>query len=125
MSSPDSLTTAIKGSDTVFLVTNYWEAIDRDVEYSQSKNVANVFKTPGVSHLILSSLRTVTEESEGRLTHVPHFDSKARVEQYIRDLGIDCSYILPGYLLREQFHKVFQTGRGRLFPILFSCRKTG
>ncbi|KAJ5414150.1 hypothetical protein N7509_000777 [Penicillium cosmopolitanum] len=99
--------------------------MDRDVEYSQSKNFANVFKTPGVSHLILSSLRTVTEESEGRLTHVPHFDSKARVEQYIRDLGIDCSYILPGRAEDGSFQFFFPVGKQAKLSLFDAAQYTG
>ncbi|KAJ5546801.1 hypothetical protein N7494_004386 [Penicillium frequentans] len=33
LDSVDSLTAALKGSHTVFLVTNYWETINADVEY--------------------------------------------------------------------------------------------
>jgi uncharacterized protein YbjT (DUF2867 family) len=99
LGSVDSLTAAIEGSHTVFLVTNYWESMDADLEYSQGKNVADVSKAVGVSHLIFSSLHHVTEESKGRLTHVPHFDSKANIEKYIRASGVGCSFILPGYYM--------------------------
>lgn len=73
--------------------------MDANVEYSQGKNVADVAKDVGVSHLIFSSLYHVKEESKGRLIHVPHFDGKAEIEKYIRASGIGCSFILPGYYM--------------------------
>ncbi|PKX88347.1 NmrA/HSCARG family protein [Aspergillus novofumigatus IBT 16806] len=99
LGSINSLTAALEGTHTVFLVTNYWETINADIEYSQGKNVADVSKAVGVSHLIFSSLHHVKEESKGRLTHVPHFDSKANVEKYIRASGVGCSFVLPGYYM--------------------------
>ncbi|CAG8901777.1 unnamed protein product [Penicillium egyptiacum] len=99
LDSVDSLTKALKGSHTVFLVTNYWEIKNPEVEFSQGKNVADVSKAVGVSHLIFSSLHHVAEATKGRLSHVPHFDSKANVEKYIRGSGVECSFVLPGYYM--------------------------
>jgi hypothetical protein len=81
------------------LVTNYWESASSDTEITQGKNVADVSKDAGVQHLIFSSLLNVTKTSNGRLTHVPHFDSKADVEQYIRDSGVPATFYLPGYFM--------------------------
>jgi uncharacterized protein YbjT (DUF2867 family) len=99
LNSKDSLQAAIKGSHTVFLVTNYWESASSDTEITQGRNVADVSKDAGVQHLIFSSLLNVTKTSNGRLTHVPHFDSKADVEQYIRDSGVPATFYLPGYFM--------------------------
>ena len=70
-----------------------------DTERSQGKNVADAAKADGVEHLIFSSLLNVTEISGGRLSEVPHFDAKADVEKYIRDSGIPCTFVLPGYFM--------------------------
>jgi uncharacterized protein YbjT (DUF2867 family) len=66
---------------------------------TQGKNVADVAKEVGVQHLIFSSLINVTETSKGRLTHVPHFDGKAEIEQYIRDSGVPATFFMPGYFM--------------------------
>jgi uncharacterized protein YbjT (DUF2867 family) len=58
-----------------------------------------VSKDLGVQHLIFSSLLNVTNTSNGRLTHVPHFDGKADIEQYIRDSGVPSTFYLPGYFM--------------------------
>jgi uncharacterized protein YbjT (DUF2867 family) len=99
LNSKESLQAALKDSHTVFLVTNYWESANPDIEITQGKNVADVAKEVGVQHLIFSSLLNVTKTSKGRLTHVPHFDGKADVEQYIRDSGVPATFYLPGYFM--------------------------
>jgi len=58
-----------------------------------------VCKAAGVQHLIWSSLPNVTELSKGVLPHVYHFDSKAKVEQYIRDIGVPATFLMPGYFM--------------------------
>ncbi|CAI7614404.1 unnamed protein product [Penicillium discolor] len=136
LDSVDSLTAALKGSHTVFLVTNYWETMNADVEYSQGKNVTDVAKAVGVSHLIFSSLHHVTEETKGRLTNVPHFDSKANVEKYIRASGVGCSFVLPGYymsnftqmLVRAEdgsYQLFYPVGKQAKFPLFDAAQDTG
>ena len=136
MGSVDSLTAALEGSHTVFLVTNYWETMNADIEYSQGKNVADVSKAVGVSHLIFSSLHHVKEESKGRLTHVPHFDSKANVEKYIRASGVGCSFVLPGYYMSNftsmfkraedgSYQLFFPVGKEAKFPLFDAAKDTG
>ncbi|KAH7092624.1 putative NmrA family transcriptional regulator [Paraphoma chrysanthemicola] len=112
LSSKESLQAALQGSHTVFLVTNYWETANPAIELSQGKNVADVSKEVGVQHLIFSSLLNVTETSGGRLTHVPHFDGKSDIEQYIRDLGVPATFYLPGYFMSnlEQMIRPGQDG---------------
>lgn len=102
MNSKPSLTEAISGSHSVFLVTTPGWAIggqQSDAELIRGKNVADAAKEAGVQHLIFSSLLDVTEASGGRLRHVPHFDLKAQVERYIRSTGVPCTFVLPGYFM--------------------------
>ncbi|KAK9321316.1 hypothetical protein V1517DRAFT_326699 [Lipomyces orientalis] len=99
LSSVASVALAVQGAHTVFLVTNYWETMSRDTEYSQGKNVADAAKAAGVSHLIFSSLIHVTEASKGALPNVPHFDGKADIEKYIHASGVPATYVLPGYFM--------------------------
>lgn len=100
MDSTDSLDQAVSGSHTVFLVTTPgWGEKGPDVELSNGKNVANAAKKAGVKHFLYTSLLNVTETSGGRLTHVPHFDMKQKVEQYIRSLDLPATFVLPGYFM--------------------------
>ncbi|XXG96067.1 hypothetical protein Hte_002344 [Hypoxylon texense] len=75
----DSLIKAIKGSYAVFGVTNYWEKADADLEVQQGMNLADAVK--------------------GTLPNVYHFDSKAKVEDYIRTLGLPATFFMPGFYM--------------------------
>lgn len=99
MDSKMSVAEAIKGSHTVFLVTNYWETANRNIEFNQGKNIADAAKEANVAHIIFSSLLNVTKATNGRLAHVPHFDGKADVEDCIRSTGVTCTFMLPGYCM--------------------------
>ncbi|KAL2832863.1 NAD(P)-binding protein [Aspergillus cavernicola] len=137
LDSVDSLTIALKGSHTVFLVTNYWETASGDIEYAQGKNVTDVAKEAGVSYLIFSSLHHVTEETKGRLSHVPHFDSKANIEKYIRASGIPSTFVLPGYYMSnftqmlnkadDGSYQLFYPvdGKKSKFPLFDAAQDTG
>ena len=48
----ESLTKAFSGCSGVFIVTNYWEKMDEDLEKSQLKNAANAAAAAGVSHVV-------------------------------------------------------------------------
>lgn len=118
MNSIESIAPAVDGAHTVFLVTNYWESVSKDVEYTQGKNVADAAKAAGVSHFIFSSLIHVTEESGGRLSHVPHFDSKAEVEKHARQIGIPATFVMPGYFM-SNFRNSFRKGEDGVYAITF------
>lgn len=99
MDSPASIATAVHGSHTVFLVTNFWETMDMEREYDQGTDVADAAKASQVQHLIFSSLIHTTEASAGHLSAMKHFDGKANIERYIRELGIPATFILPGFFM--------------------------
>ncbi|RAL00766.1 NmrA/HSCARG family protein [Aspergillus ibericus CBS 121593] len=103
MSSVSSALPAIQGADTVFFVTNFWETMSRDTEVAQGKAVTDACKEAGVKHLIFSSLRNVTEISEGRLPNVSHFDGKADIEEYIRASGVPATFVLAGLFMSNFF----------------------
>ncbi|KAK0615713.1 NmrA-like family-domain-containing protein [Bombardia bombarda] len=94
-----SLVEAFKGSYAVFGVTNYWEKMSADLEIQQGKNLADAAKETGVQHFIWSSLLNIKELSKGELPNVYHFDSKAKVEDYIREIGIPATFFLPGFYM--------------------------
>lgn len=99
MSSKESLVSALKGSDVVFIVTNYWETADPRVELAQGHAAVDAAREVGVKQIVLSSLLNVTKITDGRLKGVRHFDSKAAIEEYVRATGITCAFILPGYYM--------------------------
>jgi uncharacterized protein YbjT (DUF2867 family) len=82
LSSKDSILEAIRGSDAVFGVTNYWEKGTMDYEVMQGKNLADAAKEAGISHLIWSSLPFV---SKGKVFRI--FGS-SRARQKNREFGL-------------------------------------
>lgn len=61
-------------------------------------------------------MRNVTEMSSGKLKHVSHFDSKADVEQYIRDSGLPCTFVLPGYYM-SNFEKFLRKSDNGVYTV--------
>ena len=94
-----SLVKAFTGSSAVFAMTNYWDKADHELELQQGKNLADAAKETGVQHFIWSSLPYVSKITKGVLSHVYHFDSKARVEEYVRELGIPATFFMPGIFM--------------------------
>ena len=136
MSDKSSVTHALHGSDTVFLVTNYWESAKYDVEFGQGKNVADAAKELGIQHLIFSSLLHVGKLTNGRLSHVPHFEAKADIEEYIRKSGVPATFYLPGYFMSNFILTVrkgedgslsfaFPVGKDAKFPLMDTVEDTG
>lgn len=108
---------ALQGAYGAFAVTNFWEKGDPEVEFQQGKNVADAAKETGVQHLIWSSLINVTEVSKGVLSKVSHFDSKARVEAYIRTLGINATFFRPGYYMSNLVSSIHPTGTPKTYVL--------
>ncbi|KAF4594392.1 NmrA-domain-containing protein [Ophiocordyceps camponoti-floridani] len=103
MSSSAAAAPAVQGAHTVFLVTNFWESMSAETEKAQGRAVTDACKAAGVEHIIFSSLPNVSKMSEGKLTGVTHFDSKAWIEQYIRDSGIPATFVLAGLFMSNFF----------------------
>ncbi|KAK0671279.1 NmrA-like family-domain-containing protein [Cercophora samala] len=91
-----TLIKAMEGASAVFAVTNYWEKCDMNLEIQQGKNLVDAAKEAGVQHFIWSSLLNITKLSKGKLPNVYHFDSKALVEEYAREVGLPATFFLAG-----------------------------
>ncbi|UPL01807.1 hypothetical protein LCI18_012741 [Fusarium solani-melongenae] len=100
LSSEKDVRRALAGAHAVFLITAYTgNPGSREIEIQQGKLVATVSKELGVEHLIYSSLLSVTECSAGTIRTAHEFDSKAIVEQFIRQLKIPATFVLPGFYM--------------------------
>lgn len=102
----ESLVKAFTGADGVFLVTVPF-TLNPDTEIQQGKNAADAAKQAGVKHLVFSTLEDPRKEvllkafrepfptQPGRI--VPHFETKAEIEEYIRGLGIPATFLLTSF----------------------------
>jgi hypothetical protein len=98
-----SLGAAMRGTCTVFCNTNYWSNFQKlwlhrscadasdprpiyrlaeDAEVHQGETILELARKGGVEHFVYSSLDAVAGPSQGRF-RAPHFDAKARVEEFI------------------------------------------
>ncbi|KUJ20143.1 NmrA family transcriptional regulator [Mollisia scopiformis] len=103
LSDPVSLEPAVAGSYAVFAVTNYWDngSCSAAIEIAQGKAVADAAVQAGVALLIWSSLPNITEITNGAVTTIHHFDSKAEVETYIRGLPITAAFFMAGWYMQN------------------------
>ncbi|PWY65681.1 nmrA family transcriptional regulator [Aspergillus sclerotioniger CBS 115572] len=92
----DSLRLALQNAYAVFVITNFWEVLDPETETKQGMNIVDVAKESDVKHFIWSSLPHVSKITDNKLTGVVHFDSKARVDDYIREIAIPHTIITVG-----------------------------
>lgn len=102
----------------------------------QGKVVADAAREAGVKHIIFSSLLPVAKITEGKLSHVPHFDGKAEIEEYIRTTGVPCTFFLPGYFMSnysmmlrkgddDTFTLAYPVGKQAKFPLFDTPEDTG
>ncbi|KAJ7451348.1 hypothetical protein FB451DRAFT_1525714 [Mycena latifolia] len=122
---PASLKAAIRGSEAVFGMTNFWdpEVFPADPkgkgEITQGKNLIDVAKETGVKFFIWSSLPNATKESNGLYTHGYHVDNKAVIEDYLRASGVPHAVLLTGWF-NENLYKngtLTKTDTGYTLPI--------
>ncbi|KAF4443721.1 nitrogen metabolic regulation nmr [Fusarium acutatum] len=106
MNTAEQVAPAVKDAHTVFLVTNYWETNSGNGEIAQGKAVADACKTAGVKQLIFSSLLDTKKISNGRLAHIKHFEGKAEIEEYIRQINVPATFVLPGFFASNLFTSI-------------------
>ncbi|KAF5691966.1 nitrogen metabolic regulation nmr [Fusarium circinatum] len=112
MNTAEQVAPAVKDAHTVFLVTNYWETNSGNGEIAQGKAVADACKTAGVKQLVFSSLIDTKKISNGRLTHIKHFEGKAEIEEYIRQINVPATFVLPGFFASNLFTSIRKNDDG-------------
>jgi len=91
---PDSLRTAFTGVDGVFAMTTPGPDRRTDREVTHGHAIADAAAAAGVPHLVYSSVGGAE-----RHTGVPHFDSKAEVEDYLVAQGLSTTFVRPVFFM--------------------------
>ena len=91
----DSLKEAIQGTDGVFLMGTPFEK-GPEAEAEQGKSIVMACWKYGAPHLVYSS---VCAANLG--TGIPHFESKALVESYIRQTAQPCTVLRPVWFMEN------------------------
>lgn len=85
----ESLATAMQGVDGVFAVTDFWEH-GYAKEVAHGRQLVDAAKLAGVAHFVFTSVA-----GADAYTGIPHFETKAEIETYLRDSGLDYSIVRP------------------------------
>jgi uncharacterized protein YbjT (DUF2867 family) len=102
MDAPETLPAALQGVDTLFfLTTTQYQGNSREIETRQAKAVCSAALAAGVSYIIWSSMCHPAVLSGGKYKNVEHFDDKAEIEQYIRELPVQSSFFAPGSFMQN------------------------
>ncbi len=88
-----SIEQATDGADVVFSMSTPFES-GTDTETRQGIAVANAAKSAGVKHLIYTSVPRAYEH-----TGIPHFDSKEKVENHIKEVGVPYTILGPAFFM--------------------------
>ena len=92
---PASLERAAAGVDAVFAMATPFEA-GVDAETRQGINIVSAAAAAGAGHVIYSSVAGADQDSG-----IPHFESKYRVEQHLRTLGVPFTIIAPVFFMEN------------------------
>ena len=106
---PERIRKDIEGAYGVFAVLT-WKEEGPAGEVKQGKILADATKEAGVEHFLYSSVG-----GADRSTGIPHFESKATNERYMRQIGLPLTVLRPVYFM-ENFNapnaqKLIASGR--------------
>jgi uncharacterized protein YbjT (DUF2867 family) len=91
----DSLKRAVKDVESVFLMGTPFED-GTEGETRRGKLMADIAKENNIEHLVYSSVANANKN-----TGIPHFESKYKVEQHIKNLGIPHTIIGPTFFMEN------------------------
>jgi uncharacterized protein YbjT (DUF2867 family) len=91
----DSLERAAKDVESIFLMGTPFED-GTEGETRRGKLMADIAKENGIEHLVYSSVANADKN-----TGIPHFESKYKVEQHIKNLGIPYTIIGPTFFMEN------------------------
>jgi uncharacterized protein YbjT (DUF2867 family) len=91
----DSLERAVKDVQSIFLMGTPFED-GTEGETRRGKLMADIAKDNKVEHLVYSSVASADKN-----TDIPHFESKYKIEQHIKNLGIPYTIIGPTFFMEN------------------------
>jgi uncharacterized protein YbjT (DUF2867 family) len=100
-----ALTKALEGATSLFAMTTPFQ-VGTEAETRQGISVADAAKAAGV-HLVFNSAGNAN-----RQTGVPHFDSKALVEEHIARIGVRATVLAPVYFMENLYFGKEQLAKG-------------
>ena len=107
-----SLTEPMSGVYGVFAMATSFEKGPEN-EIAQGNTLADVAASAGVRHYVYSSVG-----SADRKTGIPHFESKARIEEHLKELDLPHTVVRPVYFMENLTSYGVQSGdEGLTLPV--------
>ena len=107
-----SLAEPVAGAWGVFAMATPFEK-GMENEIAQGNTLGNVAAAAGVEHYVYSSVA-----SANRKTGIPHFDSKAKVEEHLKGLDLPLTIVRPAYFMDNLVTVAMQrTDNGLVIPV--------
>ncbi len=112
MTDASSLAGAVAGVYGVFaMATPYEQGLEAEV--AQGKTLGDAAAAAGVRHYVYSSVA-----SADRKTGIPHFETKAAIEEHLRGLGLPLTIVRPVYFMENLVTMGAQrTDQGVIVPV--------
>src|ERR687887_333457 len=101
----DSLERVVKDVQSIFLMGTPFED-GTEGEIRRGKLMADIAKENKVEHLVYSSVANADKN-----TGIPHFESKYKVEQHIKNLGIPHTIIGPTFFMENLLDPGLEQGQ--------------
>lgn len=95
LTNPSDLQAALRGVHGVFAMSTPFEA-GMDQEVRQGIMMADAAKQAGIAHYVYTSVG-----SAHRNTGIPHFETKWKVEQHIRQIGLPATFLRPVWFMEN------------------------
>ncbi len=110
MNDVDSLKKAMKGVYGAYSVQDFW-TVGATREVEQGKNMADAARAAGVAHFVYSSVGGAE-----RNTGITHWETKWKVENYIRKLGLPATMLRPVAFMENYYVAAVEIGilKGKL-----------
>ncbi|HJT48860.1 MAG TPA: NmrA/HSCARG family protein [Nitrososphaeraceae archaeon] len=102
---PESVVHTAKDIESIFLMGTPFED-GTDGEIRRGKLMADIAKENSVEHLVYSSVANADKN-----TGIPHFESKYKVEQHIKNLGIPYTIIGPTFFMENLLGQGLEQGQ--------------
>jgi uncharacterized protein YbjT (DUF2867 family) len=101
----DFLKRAIKGVDSIFLMGTPFED-GPEAETRRGKQVVDIAQEEKIEHLVYSSVANADKN-----TGIPHFESKHKIEQHIKNIKIPYTIIGPTFFMENLLGPGLQQGQ--------------
>ena len=101
----DSLERVVKDVESLFLMGTPFED-GTEGETRRGKLMADIAKENSIEHLVYSSVANADKN-----TRIPHFESKYKVEQHIKNVGIPYTIIGPTFFMENLLGPGLQQGQ--------------